>query len=202
EGRRNIPEPENWPTVSKQLARSVDPLVRERSLQLSQIFGDELATQQALDLVQDDTAEIGRRKAALHLLLNQQNEAASALLPSLITQPDWVVDSVRGYAIMKNDSAPKILLSRYSQFTPSQKRAVLETLASRRSYATALAEAVSVGEISRKDIPAQVSRTLHDMLGDRWIQVYGRSDEFDPAQREAKLERYRQLCQPQNMKTA
>ena len=85
EGRRNIPEPENWPTVSKQLARSVDPLVRERSLQLSQIFGDELATQQALDLVQDDTAEIGRRKAALHLLLNQQNEAASALLPSLIT---------------------------------------------------------------------------------------------------------------------
>ena len=202
EGRRNIPEPENWPTVSKQLARSVDPLVRERSLQLSQIFGDELATQQALDLVQDDTAEIGRRKAALHLLLNQQNEAASALLPSLITQPDWVVDSVRGYAIMKNDSAPKILLSRYSQFTPSQKRAVLETLSSRRSYATALAEAVSEGEISRKDIPAQVSRTLHDMLGDRWIQVYGRSDEFDPAQREAKLERYRQLCQPQNMKTA
>ena len=36
EGRRNVPEPENWPTVSKQLILSVDPLVRERSLQLSQ----------------------------------------------------------------------------------------------------------------------------------------------------------------------
>ena len=202
EGRRNVPEPKNWGKLRNQLTVSNNPLVRERSLQLSQMFGDELATQQALDLVMDQTADLSRRRAALYLLLNQQSEPASALLAKLIQQPEWVVDSIRGYAIVANADAPGILLSRYSEFDSNQKRAALDTLSSRRPYARELADAVEDGTIPRKDIPAQISRALHDVLGDRWIAVYGKSNATSAQQREATLDRYRQLCGPKNMRSA
>lgn len=202
EGRRNIPEPEAWAQVRNQLIQSPNLEVRERSLKLSQLFGDDLATQQALDLISDPTAEMGRRKAALYLLLNQQNESASILLETLIDQPDWITDAIRGFAIVNNDQAPKVLLSRYPGLSIPQKRAVLDTLTSRRSYAEALVDSIGQEKIPRTDIPAQVSRSLHEILGDRWLQIYGQADQASATDRQAKIAHYRKLCQPKTMQTA
>ncbi|MCH2179889.1 MAG: c-type cytochrome [Mariniblastus sp.] len=202
EGRRNVPEPENWSRLRDALIGNANPLVRERSLQLAQVFGDPLATQQALNLVMDETAELGRRKSALYLLLNQQNKPASNLLAQLIQRPDWIIDSIRGYAIIENPDAVKVLLNRYPDFDSNQKRAALDTLSSRPVYAEALADAVANGTIPRTDIPAQISRTLLDILGDRWISIYGERGDTNAQQREATIDRYRELCSPNNMRKA
>ena len=65
--------PDAWQHVSKELAESKSDRVRELASQLSQIFGDESATQRALKLVADKQVDVAARATRLHSLLVQKN---------------------------------------------------------------------------------------------------------------------------------
>ncbi|MCH2211893.1 MAG: c-type cytochrome [Fuerstiella sp.] len=202
EGRRNIPEPDAWNRLNGRLTSSSDSQVRQRALQLSQMFGDELAVQRALDRIADPATDPGRRRTALDRLLNQQNQQASRQLETLIDEPVMALDAIRGFAIVENLKAPDILLQRYSGFDVLQRRAVLDTLASRRVYARALLEAVREGQIPRDEVPSQVSRSLHGILGQEWVNVFGQNNQPIAEQREQLLKKYRQICNPEAMQQA
>ena len=195
EGRRNVPAPKGWTKLNYKLAASESVAVRERSLALSQIFGDQAAVARALASVKDRTIEAGQRRSTLSLLLNQQNRDASNLLKSLIDEPAMTLDAIRGYAIVENKDAPSVLLSRFPKLEPGQQRAVIETLAARRVYAEALLEALQNKQVSRDDVPTQVARALNDMLGKRFTKVFGtvRAVAKDRTQLLAK---YKKLCNP------
>ena len=202
EGRRNLPEPTGWKSLAGQLTSSNSADVRRRALQLSQMFGDEMAIQKALELVSDRSAEIGRRRTALDRLLDQQNQQASEGLAGLMEDPDMKLDAIRGFAKVENKQAPTVLLDSFKSLDVTQRRAALETLASRRVYATPLLEAVRDGRIPRAEIPAQVSRSLHLVLGKAWIDVFGDTQQPIAAQREKLLEKYRQICHPAAIESA
>ncbi|MEO1618373.1 MAG: c-type cytochrome [Planctomycetota bacterium] len=195
EGRRDVASPNGWTKLSDKLAKSENAAVRERSLLLSQVFGDQAAVAQALASVKDPAIEAGQRRTTLNLLLNQQNRDASNLLKSLIDDPAMTLDAIRGYAVVENKEAPPVLLSRYSKLHPQQQRAVIETLASRRVYAEALLEALQNRQISREAIPTQVARSLNEMLGERFSELFGpvRVVSKDRAQLLAK---YKKWCSP------
>jgi hypothetical protein len=173
EGRRNVPAPLGWSILSERFAKSENADVRELSQRLSQIFGDMQATQQALALVKDVSADEGQRRSALQSLLEQQNVEASQLLESLLDEPALAVDAIRGYAVMGNESAPKILLDRYPKLAPALRRAAVETLATRKNYAEALLSAIVKKEVSREEIPVHVARSLAEILGESFTKVYG-----------------------------
>ena len=201
EGRRNVAAPEGWMELSQRLAESRDPLVREHALALSQIFGDSTAVAKALASIKDPTVDAGRRRTALRLLLNQQNKQASDLLDSLIVDPAMTLDAIRGYAILENKEGPRVLLERYSKFQPSQQRAAIETLAARKIYAESLLEALRTRQIPLNHVPTQVARTLKDLLGKRFTDVFG------PVQavaddRERLLAKYKKLCTPPAIEAA
>ena len=98
EGRRNVTAPRGWSKLSEKLATSENANVRELSMQLSQFFGDRAATERALELVKDSSAATNRRRTALRALLSQQDNEASSLLKSLLDEPDFTLDAIRGYA--------------------------------------------------------------------------------------------------------
>ncbi|MCH2183306.1 MAG: c-type cytochrome [Mariniblastus sp.] len=202
EGRRNIPEPTGWKALAARLTSSDDVEVRQRALQISQIFGDEMAVRQALDLLKDRSADAGRRRAALDRLLDQQNVEASEALETLVDDPALTLDVIRGFATVENPKAPDILLTRFADMDVAERRAALETLSSRKVYARALLEAVREGKITRQEIPAQVSRTLHLVLGQAWIEVYGDTQQPIAAEREKLLAKYRQICNAEALQNA
>ena len=71
-GRRNVDPPPGWKELSKKLSSSEH--AEERTLQqLSQIFGDTEAMQEALTPCKTGTPKCAR-KTALRSLLAQQNE--------------------------------------------------------------------------------------------------------------------------------
>ena len=111
EGRRNVPAPPQWEKVSAKLAKSEDKTVRDLTQQLSQVFGDEAATQQALETLQDRSAKFETRDQALRSLLSQQNDKVSALLESLLDQPEMRLAAIRGYVAIENQNAPEIFVS-------------------------------------------------------------------------------------------
>jgi len=173
EGRRNVTPPLGWGTLSKKLGQSEDANVRDLSIKLSQIFGDREAIQQSIALLKDRSADESQRRSALRSLLDQQSKEASLVFESLLDEPAFTLDAIRGYATIADASAPSILLSRYEQFSPELRRSVVETLASRKDYAEALLEAIKQKKVAREDIPVHIARSLNGILGNRFVEVFG-----------------------------
>ena len=195
EGRRSVHAPEGWPALSNTLACSTSAPVRQHALALSQIFGDTMAVASALECVQDSSIAASQRCSTLSLLLGQQNREASQLLETLMNDPAMTLSAIRGYAMVRNDQAPSILLSRYSDLDPSQQRAVIETLASRKIYAESLVEALRTKEIQPSAVPVQVARSLRNLLGKKFTNVYGALPVVG-AEREHLIKKYKKLCKP------
>ena len=195
EGRRNVTAPAGWSELGEKLANSEDKGVRDLSTQLSQIFGDRKAMQRAIAVLKDTSADSKARRSALRSLLTQQNEEASFLLESLLDEPALRLDAIRGYAIVENATAPGVLLWRYGELSPELRRAVVETLATRENYATALLNAVEQKMVSPDEVPAHVRRSLHNILKERFVKVFG---ELRPvaADREKLIARYKKQITP------
>ena len=157
--------------------------------------------QEALTLVQDRNADVMPRKTALRSLLAQQNEQVSMELVELLDDPELCLDAIRGYASIENASAPGILLGRYENYDDSLKRAVIETLATRKGYAVALLTAIESGKIQRKEIPAHVARSLDVLLGDRFVKVFGEVEDLS-ADRAKLMAKYKAMCTPEAMEKA
>lgn len=192
EGRRNVAAPKGWSELSAQLLNSDDANVRDLSAQLSQIFGDRAAVQRALSVLKDSSVEPGVRRTALRSLLTQQNREASSQLEALLDEPALALDAVRGYAMVENATAPAVLLSRYPTMNPELKRAVVETLATRKSYARELLGAVKQKKVARDEIPAHVARSLNGLLGEQFVKVFGK---FRPVaqDREKTIAKYKKM---------
>ncbi|HBU38319.1 MAG TPA: hypothetical protein DEB70_11015 [Planctomycetaceae bacterium] len=195
EGRRSVRAPEGWSTLSNTLACSTSATVRQHALALSQIFGDTVAVASALECVQDSSIAAAQRCSTLSLLLEQQNQEASQLLKVLIDEPALTMIAIRGYAVVRNDEAPAILISRYPELNSQQQRAVVETLASRKSYAEALLKALQTNQIQPSAVPVQVARSLKNLLGKKFINVYGELPVVG-AEREHLIKKYKKLCKP------
>jgi putative heme-binding domain-containing protein len=195
EGRRSVRAPEGWSTLSTTLACSTSASVRQHAFALSQIFGDTVAVASALECVQDSTIAAAQRCSTLSLLLGQQNQEASQLLKVLIDEPALTLSAIRGYAIVRNDEAPAVLISRYSKLNAQHQRAVVETLASRKAYAEALLEALKMNQIQPSAVPVQVARTLKNLLGKKFTDVYGALPVVG-AEREHLIKKYKKLCKP------
>ena len=195
EGRRSVRAPEGWSTLSNTLACSTSASVRQHALALSQIFGDTVAVASALECVQDSSVAAAQRCSTLSLLLGQQNQEASQLLKVLIDEPALTLSAIRGYAVVRNDEAPAVLISRYSKLSAQQQRAVVETLASRKAYAEALLEALKMNQIQPSAVPVQVARSLKNLLGKKFTDVYGALPVVG-AEREHLIKKYKKLCKP------
>ena len=195
EGRRSVRAPEGWSALSNTLACSTSAPVRQHALALSQIFGDTMAVASALECVQDSSVAAAQRCSTLSLLLGQQNQEASQLLKVLIDEPALTLSAIRGYAVVRNDEAPVVLISRYSKLNTQEQRAVVETLASRKAYAEALLEALKMNQIQSTSIPVQVARSLKDLLGKKFTDVYGALPVVG-AEREHLIKKYKKLCRP------
>ncbi len=193
EGRRNVAPPNGWKELSKKLAASNSQAVRQQTLKLSQQFGDQRAIDDAIALVKDPTAEVDRRKSALGLLLSQRNRQVAELLESLIDEPAMRMDAIRGFAAVENANAPALLLGRYKRLSELERRAVVETLASRHVYAESLLTAITAKQISPKEIPVQVARSLQGMLGDRFTRLYGDVKTI-AVDKNKTIQRYKKLC--------
>lgn len=195
EGRRNVDSPKDWLSLSNKLGDSEDVLVRNLTNQLSQIFGDRSAMNKSLAVLKDKSATANERRQALRALLTLKNREASALLESLLDDPVMRLDAIRGYAAVENRAAPTILLGRYDQMLPEHQRAVIETLATRKRYALALATAIQKKKISPEEIPAHVARSLYTSLGARFVNVYGPVKSIG-GDREKQISQFKKLLSP------
>ncbi len=192
EGQRNVKPPKGWSDINERLSVSSSDQVTQLTLSLSQIFGDKAAAQTALAALQDPSTPLEERQAALRSLVSAQNSDLPPVIEALLSDEALRLDAIRAYASIKVDNAPSLLLGHYSDFDPPSQRALIETLASREEYATVLLKALKQNKISREAIPSYVARSLSQLLGKPFTDVYGDIDALS-ADKEQLIARYRGL---------
>ena len=173
EGQRDVAAPAGWSALAKKLSQSENDDVRQLTDQLNQVFGDEEAIQQALTVVADTLAPNDDRQRALASLLTQQHPDLLPLLAGLMGEEALRVPAIRAYGAYESKEAPAALLGAWTTFKPSAQQAVFETLASRKSYAQALHQALDAKKVTKDDLPFHVRRALSALLGDSFTKKYG-----------------------------
>jgi putative heme-binding domain-containing protein len=173
EGQRDVKPPENWWAVSAKLGASDDRELRKLIQQLSQVFGDESATQKALATLKDKTEQLNDRRSALASLLIQRRKELPAILKTLLDEEPLRIEAIRGFSTFEVSDAGELLLERYPNFDPAAQRAVIETLATRKQYAESLFKALEAKTIPKEAIPAYVARPLSKLLGDKFTKAHG-----------------------------
>ena len=194
EGRRDLEPPESWGTLYEELQKSDELWSGESVFSLTDFWGSS-SSRDGLGHGNGFEKAAEQRRQALRSLLNQQNRQASDLLQELLDDPEMVMDAIRGYAIVANESASDLLLSRYPSFDAQKRRAVIKTLASRKTYAVALLQEMEKERIGRDEILPQVARSLRDLLGDAFTKTYGEIREM-AGERTELLAKYKSLCNP------
>jgi azurin len=172
-GKRDLVAPASWKALRNKLVRSKDPEVVKLAGQLSQIFGDLSVSQDALKFVLNGDANLDGRKEALSGLVAMRFQELPKNLSLLLDSP-LKVDAIRAYSFFNYPEAPQELISKYEKFDTVAKRATIDTLASKMSYAKALLEALRTGKISKAEVPNYTARSLQKILGTSFDKVYGK----------------------------
>ena len=201
EGRRNVTAPDSWSEVSKKLLKSESRKVRILSEELAQIFGDKEAAARAFKTVQDPSAPTADRKRALWALVTQKDDRLQSEIPKLLSDDELRRDAIRAFGAFESKDAAKILLDRFGKFAAEDKRAVVEVLATRKSYAMALVGGLKSDQLSREDIPAHVARALKDLLGKSFTDVYGPIRELTK-DRQKVMAKYKRRLSPEALAQA
>lgn len=201
EGRRNVGAPAGWKELGAELAASDSPTMRDLGNRLSQIFGDREAIKKALATLKNTSAPIEARQNALGSLVAQQYAELAPSLKALLKEPELRLPVVRAFAVLPTKDAPGILIGLYAEESPELRRAIVETLATRKEFARALVGAIKSEQIDRKEIPSYVARSLRNILGKDFTDVYGEIQELNENVSET-IAKYKKLVSEEELEKA
>ncbi len=190
EGRTGLEAPPMWEQVYAELRR--DAAAAPLAAEIAQYFGDRDAAAALLTVVTNDQAPVDQRRRALNSLAERQHAALAAKLPPLLDDPDLRLDAIKAVAAFDREELGTMLLDAYPALEPREKSAALRSLASRPTYGWMLTEALKAGDITRREVPADVARQLRRVVGSGFVEVWGPIDE-DPSDDDAAYARYRAL---------
>lgn len=194
EGRRDMEMPRVWPKVYLKLAKSPNGQVREKSTQLALIFGDRAAITLLRKQMSNRELPAESRRRALSLLAANQISGLDTQLFALLDDPDLRREAIRGLAAFSNPKTPELLLDRYEKLSQQERADVIQTLATRPAYATALLNAVEKGTVAPADISAFAARQINSLsdssLRKRLKSLWGDVSQTSKQQK-AAIEKYR-----------
>jgi putative heme-binding domain-containing protein len=196
EGRRNVEAPPSWARLAEEYAVSENESLRDAADRLSQIFGDRAASERAMVTLLDPEAPLTQRQAALASLVAQRYAGLEDELPGLLDSPDLRLDVIRAFGAIAQPDAPAILLSRYPTESGEVQRAIIETLATRKTYASHLVDGIKTDLVRKEQVPSYVARSLQELLGKQFTDAYGSIPKLQKKTRET-IAKYKQLITDQ-----
>lgn len=200
EGQVNVNAPEGWKELSAELVKSKDPEHRALARAIGQIFGDAGAAQEAMALLKDQKAKIKDRKSALKSLITQKEPGLNEIIRSLLEEPEIRIDAIRAFGKIEGADSNQ-LIKQYSDWDTQAKRAVIETLATKKETSETLLIALQKKQILPSEIPAYTARTLHSLLGERFDKIYGKVQVQSTNKKELILKYSKLLDRPEAIKS-
>ncbi len=162
-GSRSVRMPPSWPQAYRHLSEHPEKALRQEALRLALVFDDPLALRTLRRLAGDPQEQKQARQEAIQALVRKKPADLPDLLLPLIDDSATQNAALRGLAEYASPDIAKTILSHYSTLAASGRQNALQTLASRKSWAMALLDAVEAKKIPAADLTAYTARQLESL---------------------------------------
>ena len=199
-GKRSVQMPWIWKEASEKLEKSVDPVVKQKTMALATIFGDQRALATLRNVLENQNADLAQRQNALESLLAAKDSATLTILQTLVADPQIRGGAIRGLAAYDDAKTAGILVDGYISFDADSKLATLNTLASRISSAQEFVAAIKAKKIPQADLTAPTVRnlnSLNDKSINEWIAGSWGAIRATPDDKIKEIARYKKVLTPQ-----
>jgi len=204
-GKRRVAMPAGWPELYATLEESKLPAVRDLALELALQFDDPTALASLRKKAADKKLDAAERNRALAALVARRVPDLSDMLLALSKEPETSAVAIRGLAEYDAPRTAEILLENYASYPANFRQDALQTLASRRAWATALLDAVEAGKIPRAELTAFTARQLQTLgdekLSARVTKLWG-TVRTTPADKARLIADYRKKLTPASLASA
>ena len=204
-GSRHEHMPAAWPATYARLVKSPLPSVHADAHALALIFGDQEAAKSLQRKAADVAAAVDDRREALAALVESRVPGLPELLQSLVGDASLRAAALEGLAAYDDPHTADVVLSRYRDFSPTEKRQAIETLVARPSFAAALLSAVGEKRVPAADISIEAARQMHNFknrqIDDALAKVWGTLRE-SAADKKEQVQKYKNLLTPDFIKSA
>jgi putative membrane-bound dehydrogenase-like protein len=195
EGQRTLAVPAGWPQLWSTLRSSENSDVRLHAIELAIIFDDASALSQLQSIALSSEVSVLERQRAIRALVSRKHPPTADWLVHLLGDKAVQRDAIRGLAQFENPQTLDLLLERFANFSPEAQQDALQTLATRKSWADGLLNAMEGGRVPRHLVSAFTVRQLQALgdaaLNNRLRQVWGeiRSSSADKAKEISDLKK-------------
>ena len=193
-GWRQASPPPGYAAVSATLAAASDEATRSRLRELDVVFGEGRGIDEVRQIALDGAATAEARREAIAAFAASTPADGAAVLQGLLGDRSVIAAALQGLARYDDPATPQAAITRLGVFAPADRKALVDLLASRPAYATALLDAVAAGRISRDEVSAFHARQIADVgdetLTARLVDVWGEVRQSD-ADRRALIDRLR-----------
>ena len=114
-------------------------------------------------------------------LVTRRVAGLDASLLTLVDDPAVRSVAIRGLADYQHPDTPQVLLRGYAAMNPAERQDVVQTLASRPTWAALLLDAIAGGTVARSDVTAFTARQLRSLgdesLNRRLTELWGETRE-------------------------
>ncbi len=204
-GRHRVTAPNCWSAATAALSDHDDARVAPLQRELSVVFGDGRAVDELLAVARDGRGDPTARRDALRVVLESQPKDLAKTLLQLKNDKVIGAAAIRGLARYEDPQVAKQLLNSYPNAKHDHRPAIIDTLASRPSYAAALLDAVKRGVVNRSDISAAAAANIaghHDSaLTDQLEELWG-AVQTTPKEKQLLISQYRARLTPENLSQA
>ena len=180
QGKALKPDTDPTPLFAK-LAASGKPELVDRSQRLGTLWGNTSAIEGAIKTVNDTSAGLEERTKAIEAVRKLKSDAARETMLKLLANDNaepLKLEAIRALGEIGGDNVGDELVGRWKAFTPGERRAAAEVLASRRRWSLTFLSAIETKNIFPNEIPATVVRTLSEStdnsIRQRAAQAIGR----------------------------
>ena len=175
-GRRKADPPEGWTALAASLEHSAGE-TQELVRNLNVVFGDGRALDEVRRVALDSDEPVAIRRSALETLIEARPDDLRVVCERLLRVRFLNTTALAGLTLFDDPEIGVSLARNYRSFHPTERGAVIETLASRPAFAAALLDPIGAERIPREDLTALHARQIRN-LGDeqltaRLAEVWG-----------------------------
>jgi putative membrane-bound dehydrogenase-like protein len=205
EGRHSVSMPKAWPATYSALRESEHDEVRRPAARLALIFGDPTALAELQATITNSRENSTTRINALKSLIQKKIKSLPTLLFKLLADPELQREAIRGLATFNDETTPARLLASYPNLSAPARTDALQTLASRKAWATQLVTALEDQTIPRRDVSSYTARQIVSLedkqLRERIEKVWGKLNE-SAADKRKQIESSRKKLSPKALSKA
>jgi putative heme-binding domain-containing protein len=175
-GRHKAVAPPNWEKFQASFVAAT-PETQDQLRNIAVIFGDGRALGEVRRVALDNKAKVPQRQAALETLIEAKPDDLKDICQQLLRVRFLNTTAMKGLSLFDDAALGDQLAKSYSSFHPAERPAVIETLVTRPTFATALLNQIEAGKIPASDMSAVQARQIRsfgdEKLSARLAQVWG-----------------------------